>query len=189
MQKTAPGIIKKIFSITDKLAGVCFFSVMALVLTNIIMRNVFKMPILGTVEMVGLLVATGLGFALANCEMTDFNVAMDIVVEKLSRKLQRIIEIVTYIISLSFWAIVVWRIFVFAGTSFTNGRVTATASIPISPFIFLLGINVFFLCVVLAYKLVRDIKAISAESRKSSSNEKIEKIEENEENEGEEESK
>jgi len=164
--KTIEGIIKKICSITDLLAGVCFFSVMALVLANIILRSVFKMPILGTVEIVGLLTATGLGLALSNCEMQDFNTAMDVFTEKLPKKAQKIIDIFVYAVSLSFFAVVVWRMSIFAGTSFTNGRVTPTTSIPIFPFIFLLGVNVFFLCVVLAYKLVRDIKNILAESRK-----------------------
>jgi len=160
MKKSASGVIKKVSRITDMLAGVCFFSVMALVLVNIIMRNVFIRPIEGTYELVGLLVATGLGLALANCEMTDFNIAMDIVTEKLSRGAQKAIEILIYIVSLGFWAIVVWRIFVFASTSYTNGRVTATASIPLYPFIFILGFNVFCLCAVLAYKLIRTVKEL-----------------------------
>jgi len=167
MEKSAPGIIKKIFQITDKLASVCFFSVMALILANIIMRNVFRQPIMGTVEIVGLLIATGLGLALANCEMTNFNIAMDVVTEKLSRGAQKIIEIVSYVISLSFWAIVVWRIFVFANTSYINGRVTSTASIPVYPFIFILGFNMFCLCVALTYKLVSAVKDAPAELRKS----------------------
>jgi len=167
MQKPVSGIIKRIFSITDILAGVCFFSTMALVIINVIMRNVFIKPILGTVEIVGLLVATGLGLALANCEMTDFNIAMDIVTEKLSRRMQKILEIFVYLVSLSFWAIVVWQVFIYANTSFINGRVTATASIPIYPFIFILGFNVFCLCVVLVYKLICTIKDLSAENSKS----------------------
>jgi TRAP-type C4-dicarboxylate transport system permease small subunit len=122
---------------------------------------------LGTVEIVGLLVATGLGLALANCEMTDFNIAMDIVTEKLSPGIQKVIEILIYLVSLGFWAIVVWRVFVYASTSYTNGRVTATASIPLYPFIFILGFNVFCLCAVLAYKLVCAVKDAPAEFRKS----------------------
>jgi len=165
MQKTAYGILKKVFDITDLLAGVCFFSVMALVLANIVMRNVFRLPVLGTVEIVGLLTATGLGLALAHCEMIDFNIAMDIVTEKLSRGTQRIISIVIYTISLCFWAIVVWRTFVYANTSFANGRVTATASIPIYPFVFILGFNLICLCAALAYKLVQAVKNATDEFR------------------------
>ena len=167
MPKSMSDVIKNVTLITDKLAGACFFSVMALVLANIVMRNVFKQPILGTVEIVGLLVATGLGLSLANCEMLDFHVGMDVLVEKLPRKAQQIIGIVTHSISLGFWAIVVWRVFVFASAAYRNGRVTSTASIPIYPFIFVLGFNVFCLCAVLAYKLVNTAKDVSAEFRKS----------------------
>jgi TRAP-type C4-dicarboxylate transport system permease small subunit len=167
MQTSVSSIIKKVSLITDKLAGLCFFSVMVLVLANIILRNIFKLPILGTVEIVGLLTVTGLGLALANCEMLDGNIAMDVVTEKLSPGKQKVIEVITYSISLCFWAIVVWRIMIYAYTSLVNGRVTATVSIPLYPFIFILGINVLFLCVVLAYKLVGYVKGASAELRKS----------------------
>jgi len=157
MPKFVYGIIKRISQITDILAGVCFFSVMALVLANIIMRNVYK-PITGTFEIVGLLTATGLGFALANCEMADGNIAMDMVTNRLSQGKQKIIKIFTYFLSLGFFVIVVWRIFIYANTSYVNGRVTSTAAIPIYPFIFILGFNVFCLCIVLAYKLVSTVK-------------------------------
>jgi len=142
------------------------------VLLNIIMRNVFKAPITGTVEIVGLLVATGLGLAMANCEMLGGNIGMDISLPW-SRKADKIIEIVSYIISLSFWAIVVWRVFVYASTSLANGRVTSTASIPVYPFIFILCFSVFCLCVALAYKLVCMIKDVS-EMRKTAPEKKEE---------------
>jgi len=158
--KIVSGAIKKVFTFTNILAGVCFFSVMALVLLNIIMRNVFKAPIMGTVEIVGLLVATGLGLAMANCEMLGGNIGMDISLPW-SRKVDKVIEIVSYVISLVFWAVVVWQIFVYASASFANGRVTSTASIPVYPFIFILGFNVLCLCVALAYKLVCMVGEVS----------------------------
>ncbi|MCL1913215.1 MAG: TRAP transporter small permease subunit [Eubacteriaceae bacterium] len=160
-------IIKKIFGITDKLAGACFFFVMALVLSNIILRNFFRFPITGTLDMVGLFTATGLGLALANCEMNNGNIAMDIVVEKLSIRAQKVIESVLYVISLGFWVIVAWRVFIFANTSYINGRVTPTASIPIYPFIFLLGFNILCLCVALGYKLFFAVKDASAATQES----------------------
>jgi len=162
MLKSVSGLIKRVFLITDMLAGVCFFSVMALVLANIIMRNIFKYPIMGTVEIVGLLIATGLGLALANCEMVDGNIGMDLEMNWLSPGTQKAIETGISVMSLSFWAIVVWRMFVYANTAYSNGRVTSTASIPIYPFIFILGFNMFCLCVALAYKLIRNVSDVSA---------------------------
>ena len=105
MLKSIHGVLKKVFTITDILAGVCLFSVMALVLTNIIMRNIFKHPIMGTVEIVGLLVATGLGLAMANCEMLDGHIGMDIELP-FTKKMGKMIEILKYAISLCFWAFV-----------------------------------------------------------------------------------
>jgi len=101
MQKTVSDIIKRICAITNLLAGVCFFSVMALVLANIVMRNFFRLAILGTVEIVGLLTATGLGLALSNTEMIDFNIAMDVVTEKLSRGKQTCRFILYQVLTLS----------------------------------------------------------------------------------------
>ena len=164
--ETVSGILKKIFTVTNILSGVCFFATMALVLANIIMRNVFIQPIMGTVEIVGLLIVTGLGLAMANCEMVDGNIGMDINLPWPSKKVDRIIETASYLISLSFWVIVVWRIFVFATTSYVNGRVTSTASIPVFPFIYILGFNVLCLCVALAFKLVRSVMVTAAEFKK-----------------------
>jgi len=174
MLNSVHAILKKVFSITDILAGVCFFSVMVLVLANIIMRNLFVRPIMGTVEIVGLLIATGLGLALANCEMADGNIGMDLELNFLSQRTKKVIETVTCLISLSFWVIVVWRIFVFANTSYVNGRVTSTASIPVYPFIFILGFNMLCLCAVLVYKLFRNVEDMSAIFRKSSQKRKEE---------------
>ena len=165
--KTVSGALNKACSITNIFAGICFFSVMILVLANIIMRNIFKQPIMGTVEIVGLLIATGLGLAMANCEMLDGNIGMDFDIPWFSRKIDKAIEIVKYLISLGFWIIVDWQIFVYANTSYINGRVTSTASIPVYPFVYILGINVFCLCVVLTYKFICTINKPSEEFRKS----------------------
>ena len=173
MNKSFSDILKKVFLATDILSGICFFSVMALVLVNIIMRNIFKSPIMGTVEIVGLMVASGLGFALANCEMLDGHIGMDINLPW-SRKVDKFIEIVKYTISVGFWGIVVWQVFDYALASFVNGRVTPTASIPIAPFIFILGFNVICLCVALMYKLVCAVKAFSTDSRENADDEKEE---------------
>ena len=161
MLNTVNDMLKKVFSITNILSGVCFFFVMVLVLSNIIMRNVFKMPIMGTVEIVGLLIATGLGLAMANVEMNNGNIGLDIDL-LWPRKIDKFIEAATYLISLVFWVIVVWQIFIYAHTSFVNGRVTSTTSIPVAPFIFILCFNVLCLCVALAYKLVNAVRDASA---------------------------
>ena len=106
-------IAKKIFSITDFLAGICFFSVMALILVNILMRKIFNLPIMGTYELVGLLTATGLGFALANCEIKNGNVSMSLFTDKMPKKIRGIIGVIIHLLSLSLWTIIVVRLFIY----------------------------------------------------------------------------
>ena len=158
MKMSAHDIAKKIFGISDFLAGVCFFSVMLLILVNILMRKLFNMPIIGTVELAGLLTATGIGFALANCELNNGNVAMSIITDKFNAKTQRLIEIFIYIISLFFWAMVAWRVILFGSSSFISGWVSSTASFPVFPFIFILSFNILCLCFVVALKLIYSFK-------------------------------
>ena len=153
---------KKAFGITDFLAGICFFSVMLLILVNIIMRKLFNMPIMGTIELVGLLTVTGIGFSLANCEINNGNVAMTLITDRLNAKTQHIIEILIYLISLFFWIMVAWRFFIYGSSSLKSGWVSSTASVPIFPFIFILFFNILCLCFVVALKLACSFNSAAA---------------------------
>ena len=156
--KSIHGILKKICSSTDLLAGICFFSVMVLIVVNIIMRKVFVLPIPGAYDLVNLLIATGIGLALSNCALNDGHIAMSLVTDKLSKGKQQIIDIIVYLASLSFWAIVVWQMCVYGISVFNRGVVSPTATIPIYPFVFVLGFNVLCLSLVLAFKLADSVK-------------------------------
>ena len=154
MNMAVHDMAKKVFGITNFFAGICFFSVMLLIVLNIFMRKLFNLPIMGTFELVGLLTATGIGFSLAFCEMNNGNVAMSILTDRLNAKTQAIIEIFVSLISLFFWFVVAWRLFVNGSSSFKSGWVSSTASLPIYPFIFLLFFNVLCLFFVVVLKLV-----------------------------------
>ena len=167
------GMLKKIFSKTDLLAGICFFAVMILILANIIMRKVFGLPITGTFELVGLLTATGLGLALANCELNDGNIAMSIVTDRLPRNVQLFINAIVHLVSLGFFTMVVWRVFVYGSSALNRGLVSSTASLPIFPFIFLLGANVFCLWLVLAFKFTKSTRDIVMIFRGAPGEEKV----------------
>jgi TRAP-type C4-dicarboxylate transport system permease small subunit len=157
-----PERIKKIFSLTDFVAGICFFSVMLLILINILMRKLFTIPIMGTYELVGLITATGIGLALANCEIKDGNIAMSIITDRMPKKAQEITAIIIFLLSLGFWAVIVFRLFVYGNSSLKNGWVSSTSSIPIYPFIFILGFNAFCLCLVLILKLANSVNNVIA---------------------------
>ena len=162
------GVLKKLFNFTDFLAGLCFFAIMVLVLANIILRNVFGSPITGTLDYVCLLSLMGIGLALANCAMNDGNIAMSIITDRFPLKLQQILDIVICLISLSFWALVGWRMCIYGITSKSLARVSPTAMVPLYPFIILLAFCFFCLCLVLLLKLISSVAGAATLFRRPS---------------------
>jgi len=153
-------IVKKISSKSDVLAGACFFSVMALVIAGIIMRKIVGQPISGAYELVGLLTASGIALALANCAMKNGHIALTLFIDHLTAKKQDIVDAVVYTILLLFWVAVTWRMFAFGSSTASLGMVSATAQIPIYPFIFVLAIGMLCLCLVLLVKLAQSVDAV-----------------------------
>ncbi len=147
-------LVKKVSSIFDKMAGVFIFSVMLLIVANIILRTVFNKPILGTYELVGFLTAMGVGLALANCALQNGHIAVGFIMDRFSRKIQSIADIFVNAASLLFWATAVWYLGRFGLAMKVKGLVSPSAEIPVYPFIYVVAFGVSGLCLVLFFKLL-----------------------------------
>jgi len=152
--KQLTGFVKWISSILDKLAGICIFSVMLLIVTNIILRAGFNRPILGTYELVGFLTAIGVGLALGHCALQNGHIAVSFVMEKFSRRIQSTVDIFIYAVSFLFWSASAWYLTRFAQAMKVKGLVSPSAEIPVYPFIYLVALGLLGLCIVLLYKFV-----------------------------------
>jgi len=146
--------VKGVSSILDKLAQICLFSVMLLIVSNIILRVVFNHPILGTYEMVGYLTALGIGFALAYCAFQNGHIAVSFIMEKFPQKFQSSVDILVNAVSLIFWAGAVFYLGNFGQAMKMKGLVSPSAEIPVYPFIFLIALGILGLSMVLLFKLL-----------------------------------
>lgn len=154
--------VKKVSILLDKLAGMCIFAVMLLVVSNIIFRVVFSKPILGTYELVGFLTALGIALALAYCAFQDGHIAVSFIMEYFPKRLQAVISVLTNTTALLFWSLTVWYTGRFAHTTMMNGTVSPTAEIPIYPFIYLVALGLLGLSLVIIYKLSVSLKEVLA---------------------------
>lgn len=152
--KHLAGVVKGVSSILDKLAGLCFFSVMLLIVANIILRTVFNQPILGTYELVGFLTAMGVALALAHCAFQDGHIAVSFIMERLPRKIQFITAVFVNSVSLVFWASAVWALGKYGFAMKIRGLVSPSAEIPVYPFIYLVAFGLLGLCLVLSFKFL-----------------------------------
>lgn len=158
--KQLTSFVKRVSSILDKLAGIFIFSVMLLIVSNIILRTVFNQPILGTYELVGFLTAMGVGLALANCALQNGHIAVGFIMDRFPKKIQAISEVFVNAVSLMFWAAAVWSLGRFGQAMMMKGLVSPSAEIPIYPFIYLVAFGVIGLCLVLLLKLLVSIPEV-----------------------------
>ncbi|AET69516.1 TRAP-type C4-dicarboxylate transport system, small permease component [Desulfosporosinus orientis DSM 765] len=150
--------VKRISSVLDKLAGLCIFSVMLLIVANIVLRTVFSQPILGTYELVGFLTALGVAFALAHCAFHEGHIAVSFIIERFPRKIQSITEVLVNIISLLLWAAAAWALTNFAQAMKLKKLVSPSAEIPVYPFIYLVALGLMGLCLVIFVKFYLSLR-------------------------------
>lgn len=151
-------LVNRISRTLDIIAGLCIASVMALVVINVLLRALFKHPILGTYELVCFLTAIAIGLALASCAVQNGHIAVGLLVDRLPCRAQAIIDSLVNAAAFGFWIMAAWHIGLYAKSMMINGVVSSTTLIPLSPVIYLVAIGVLGLCLVLLVRLVDSLK-------------------------------
>ncbi len=144
-------VVCKIF---DAVAGLSLLSVMLLVSGNVLMRAIWKNPVLGTYEYVGFLTSLGVGLAIANCALKNGHIAVGFLVAKLPARVRAVIDGTTNTIAAIFFTLCAWEMFVYAGSFVTSGEVGLTTRIPFYPFVYGLVTALALLCLVLYLRAV-----------------------------------
>ena len=153
--------VEKISNSMDFLAAVCFFAVMALIIANILLRGIFKQPILGNYEFVGYLTALGVSFALAHCARVGGHIAVDYLVDRLPKAMQQVVSLLVALLSLFLWGVIIWSMVSYVENMRASGLVSATAQIAVYPVIGLITIGLVGFWLVLLLQFVQSIQAIS----------------------------
>jgi len=156
--KRLSSMVKGISITLDKIAGAFIFLVMLLVVSNVLLRAIFGNPIKGTYEVVGLLTAVAVGLGLSYCAYQNGHIAVSFIMDRLPKKVQGTIDCVTDFIAFGFWGVAVWYLIKYADTMRHNGLVTATSEIPIYPFVYVIAVGFFALCLIIVNKRLVIIK-------------------------------
>lgn len=151
-------ILEKIVKILNEIAGWTLAVCMGLITLNVVLREVFGKPILGAYEWVGILTSVTIALGLSFCAYVDAHITIDFLVEKLKPSVQRVLGVITGVISASFMALAFVSIFNYAMRLFVNGEVTSTTRIPFFIFVFITGFGFIFLTAVLILKIVKTFR-------------------------------
>jgi TRAP-type C4-dicarboxylate transport system permease small subunit len=130
------------------IAGLALVSSMFLTCGDVILRC-FKAPIVGTYELVGILGALVIGFAVPQTSRVRGQVVMDFLTDKLPYKLRIVLHVVTRFIGIALFAIIAWQIWNLGNDYRTAGEVTLTLQIPTYPVAYAISLCSAIQCLVL----------------------------------------
>lgn len=142
------------------MAGIFLIGMVLLACSNIFLRIVW-LPVKGTFELMGLFGAIVVAFALGYTQINRGHVAVDIVVNRFSKKFQRILHGINYSICMVFFAASAWQIFKVATNLWKTGEVTETLRIIFYPFTYGVALG----CIVLALVLLIDFLKLFVEGK------------------------
>ena len=128
------------------IAGGFLAGIVILTCANILLRIVWK-PIMGTVELVGYSGALVTGFALGYTHIKGGHIAVDLLVQRFSKRTRRILDALNGAVCTIFFALAAWQIAQYATTLWKTGEVTETLRIIYYPFTYGVAVG----CALLAF--------------------------------------
>ncbi len=140
----------------DRIAQVFLALMMLVVVVNVILRAVWQsMP--GSFEIAGYLGAIVVGFALAHCGVKGRFVAITIIIDRLPKRSQAIIGIITGILSICLFFVAAWYCGKLATDIWHAGELSPTLRFSYFPLVYAVG----FGCLLLSLSLlVRTLKLL-----------------------------
>ena len=133
------------------LAGLFLLAMITITGANIVLR-LFGLPIRGTFELMGYFGAVVTAFALGYTQIKHGHIAVDIVVLRFSKSIQRILQAVNHLVCMAFFVMVAWQVAKYATTLWQTGEVTETLQIIYYPFTYAVALG----CLILAFTFLVD---------------------------------
>ena len=144
--------LDQITSALNVIGAICLVGMMALTCADVVGRY-FGHPIFGSVEIVGFLATLTVTLALPYTHREKGHIGVEILVRLFSAKIQAIIELITGIVRLALFAVVTWRMTVYARTMRKSGEVSMNLQFPEAIIIYITA----FCFLMFALVILRDI--------------------------------
>jgi TRAP-type C4-dicarboxylate transport system permease small subunit len=143
-----------ISSFFNMVASAALVLMMVLSCADIFMRYLFNRPITGTYDIVGLSGAVLAAFAMPYTMLKKGHVAVELLVQSLSRGKQMVIETFSHLLGISLFLVLVWQAIVLSRDMKAAGEVTPTLLLPFYPIVYCMALCFFFLSLAILVNLL-----------------------------------
>lgn len=145
---------EKISKVMNWIAAVALTFIMLLTVADVILRF-FKMPIVGTFEMVGLGGAIAVGFAIPVTSFMRGHIFVDFFVNSFPAGLRNTFNFATRLISIAIFVLIGYNMILYAGELHASGEVTLTRHLPFYPIAYGLAVVCFVQVLVLVVDIIK----------------------------------
>ena len=148
------GFVTWLSRFLDRVAGWSLVGMMLLTIADVVLR-LFRRPILGTYEIVGLLGAIVIAFAMPHTTHQRGHVAVEIVVSRLSPSAQAVIGLITRILGIFLFGLIAWECAHYGNDLKTAGEVSMTLRLPFYPVLYAIALAAAVVCLVIGSGILK----------------------------------
>jgi TRAP-type C4-dicarboxylate transport system permease small subunit len=138
----------------NTIAGVSLTFLMTLTIIDVVLRG-FKMPIVGTYELVAFSGAVVIGFAIPRTSWLRAHIFVDFFILKLSRRVRNGFNLVTRGMVFVLFFLIGWNLIKYGMDLQRSGEVSLTLQMPFYPVAYGVGLCSFVQCLVMVCDMVK----------------------------------
>ncbi len=150
-------IINVLSRIMNYMAMGVLVLMMLLTVSDVLMRFLFRNPIMGSTELIEVMMALVVFLALAWGAVTREHLKVDLVISRLSPKAQAIVDSFTVSMGLGIVAIITWRSFLDSMDVQTS---SALLKFPMYPFHWIMSLGFAMLCLAMIPLLIQNVAQV-----------------------------
>jgi TRAP-type C4-dicarboxylate transport system permease small subunit len=147
-------LLRFISKVLNIIAGIAVTVMMLLTVADVLLRAGGH-PIIGTFEIVSLLLALVIGFGIPQVSLDRGHVYMDFLLEKFSKRSKKMMNTITRLFCIAFFLPLGYNLFNVGARFHASGEVSATIKIPFYPVAYGVAVCCLLECCVFIFDIVR----------------------------------
>jgi len=149
----ARDLVQKVTAAANALSATCLAGMMLLTCTDVVGRALGR-PVLGAVEVTGMLAAMALAFSMPYAHGARAHVGVDLVVMRLGERPRAAVDLVTGGVGTALFFVIGVQMWEYGTTMRRAGEVSMTLRIPTYPVIYLIAVAFFLFALVYGLDVV-----------------------------------
>ncbi|MDI7259303.1 MAG: TRAP transporter small permease [Thermodesulfobacteriota bacterium] len=140
--------VKGISRFINVIAGISLTFIIALTVTDVILRY-FRMPVVGTFELVAFSGAVVVGFAIPLTSWVRGHIFVDFFILRFSQSVRNVFNVITRMMGIWLFIMIGWNLIRMGMDLHKSGEVSLTLQMPFYPVAYGIGVVCLFQCLVL----------------------------------------